>query len=32
MHAMRNNGEVEGVTNLQGITDVGYSIEKINIE
>ena len=32
MHAMRNNGEVEGVRNLQGITDVGYSIEKINIE
>lgn len=32
MHAMRNNGEVEGVTKLQGITDVGYSIEKINKE
>lgn len=27
-HALRNNGEVEGVTNLEGITDVGYSIEK----
>jgi len=27
-HALRNNGEVDGVTNLEGITDVGYSIEK----
>lgn len=26
--AVRNNGEVRGVTNLEGITDVGYSIEK----
>ena len=25
---VRNNNEVEGVTNLEGITDVGYSIEK----
>ncbi|MDC8001684.1 gliding motility lipoprotein GldH [Aequorivita todarodis] len=27
-HAMRNNGEVEGVTKLEGITDVGFSIEE----
>lgn len=27
-HALRNNGQVDGVTQLQGITDVGYSIEK----
>jgi gliding motility-associated lipoprotein GldH len=27
-HAMRKNGEVNGVTNLEGITDVGFSIEK----
>ncbi len=26
-HAVRNNGEVEGVSILEGITDVGYSIE-----
>ncbi|WP_449534505.1 gliding motility lipoprotein GldH [Gelidibacter sp.] len=26
-HAMRNNGEVNGVDNLQGITDVGFRIE-----
>ena len=26
--AMRNNGEVEGVTKLEGITDVGISIEE----
>ncbi len=26
-HAMRNNGEVEGVTKLEGITDVGFSVE-----
>lgn len=26
-HAVRNNGEVEGVTKIEGITDVGYSIE-----
>ncbi|OAB80182.1 gliding motility lipoprotein GldH [Cochleicola gelatinilyticus] len=25
--AVRNNGNVEGVTQLEGITDVGYSIE-----
>nr|WP_093140715.1 gliding motility lipoprotein GldH [Ulvibacter litoralis] len=27
-HAVRNNGTVEGVTNLEGITDVGFSIEE----
>ena len=27
-HAMRNNGEVQGVSTLPGITEVGYSIEK----
>ena len=26
--AMRNNGEVEGVSKLEGITDVGFSIEE----
>jgi len=26
--AVRNNGNVEGVTNLEGITDVGFSIEE----
>lgn len=26
--AVRNNGEVAGVSDLKGITDVGYSIEK----
>jgi gliding motility-associated lipoprotein GldH len=30
IHAVRNNGEVQGVTALQGITDVGYSIELAN--
>jgi len=29
-HAVRNNGEVEGVSTLRGITDVGYSIEQVN--
>lgn len=28
--AMRKNGEVEGVSNLEGITDVGYEIVKSN--
>lgn len=28
--AVRNNGDVHGVTNLAGITDVGYSIEVAN--
>ncbi|WP_317198353.1 gliding motility lipoprotein GldH [Aurantibacter crassamenti] len=27
-HAMRANGAVEGVVNLEGITDVGFEIEK----
>lgn len=31
-HAVRNNGEVDGVTKLEGITDVGYSIEAITKE
>lgn len=31
-HAVRNNGEVEGVRRLEGITDVGYSIEEIKQE
>jgi len=28
--AVRNNGEVEGVTGLVGITDFGFSIEEAN--
>jgi gliding motility-associated lipoprotein GldH len=28
-HAMRNNGEADGVSNLEGITDVGFSVEAI---
>jgi len=27
-HAMRKNGSINGVENLQGITDVGFEIEK----
>ena len=27
-HAVRNNGDVDGVTQLEGITDVGISIEE----
>lgn len=27
-HAMRNNGEVEGVRRLEGITDVGFTVEE----
>lgn len=27
-HAMRKNGSVNGVVNLEGITDVGFEIEK----
>lgn len=27
-HAMRKNGAVDGVVNLEGITDVGFEIEK----
>ena len=29
-HAMRKNGNVEGVANLKGVTDVGYEIKKSN--
>lgn len=29
-HAMRNNGEVEGVKHLEGITDLGFRIEALN--
>lgn len=29
-HAVRNNGEADGVTDLIGITDVGYSVEEVN--
>ncbi|GGW38614.1 gliding motility lipoprotein GldH [Arenibacter certesii] len=29
-HAMRKNGQVEGIAELEGITDVGYQIEKLN--
>ncbi|MCX2718610.1 gliding motility lipoprotein GldH [Lentiprolixibacter aurantiacus] len=29
-HAMRQNGTVEGVTELEGITDVGFQIETID--
>ena len=29
-HAMRENGVVKGVENLEGITDVGFRIENIN--
>ncbi len=29
-HAMRNNGDVNGVDKLEGITDVGFRIETIN--
>jgi len=31
-HAMRNNGEVDGVSQLQGVTDVGISIEEVTQE
>lgn len=27
-HAMRKNGEVNGITNLKGITEVGFRVEK----
>ena len=27
-HAMRENGEVNGIANLEGITDIGFRIEK----
>jgi len=29
-HAMRKNGNVDGVANLEGVTDVGYEIIKSN--
>ena len=29
-HAMRKNGSVKGIENLEGITDVGFRIEKTN--
>jgi len=28
-HANRNNGDIDGVSNLNGIVDVGYSIEEV---
>jgi gliding motility-associated lipoprotein GldH len=28
-HAMRNNGDVNGITNLEGITDVGFRVEQV---
>ena len=28
-HAVRNNGEPQGVSKLEGITDIGYSIEVV---
>lgn len=31
-HVMRKNGEVDGVQNLKGVLDVGYSIEKQKAE
>ncbi|MFT5250205.1 MAG: gliding motility-associated lipoprotein GldH [bacterium] len=31
-HAVRNNGTIEGVTNLEGITDIGFSVEEITQE
>jgi gliding motility-associated lipoprotein GldH len=27
-HAMRQNGQVDGIENLEGITDIGFRIEK----
>lgn len=29
-HAMRKNGEVNGIENLEGITDIGFRVEKRN--
>lgn len=29
-HAMRENGKVNGVVNLEGITDIGFRVENIN--
>lgn len=28
--AVRNNGEVNGVSKLEGISDIGYNLEKVN--
>lgn len=28
-HAVRNNGAIDGVKNLEGITDIGFSVEEI---
>ncbi|MBV7270087.1 gliding motility lipoprotein GldH [Winogradskyella luteola] len=28
-HAMRNNGEVNGIENLEGITDIGFRVEQV---
>ncbi len=28
-HAMRSNGEVDGVENLEGITDIGFRVESL---
>jgi gliding motility-associated lipoprotein GldH len=28
-HAVRNNGAIEGVKNLEGITDIGFSVEEV---
>jgi len=27
-HAMRNNGDVDGIINLEGITDIGFRVEQ----
>ncbi len=29
-HAMRENGEVKGIDNLEGVTDIGFRVEKQN--
>ena len=29
-HAMRENGKVNGIVDLEGITDVGFRVENIN--
>lgn len=29
-HAMRNNGDVDGITNLEGITDIGFRVEQVS--
>ncbi len=30
-HAMRKNGAVDGVVNLEGVTDIGFEIEKSSV-